>query len=710
MATNFWSDKAQFLLNAIRFKDGVSVNSLSQDPTSTATIANQNSIGLFDSNVYVKEDSGLTTNWVSLGKMSELAHLFSTGIIEGAVISDAGLGTIDITSAKAVHVNIDDPQNIIVEMVDIPAESGLAITDIATQEVTYLGYDFASGDYVQQATRFTQEQKRDIAVIGLVSHPTGTILTISPTNKIGLLNPTNSIDDLANAVGSVNLEGNIAGPVGANLNLGKTAGRIFKFQAAMDSNPKDPSDLTQPAIDTSVSGDFFEYYSDGSGGVSLVGPTSVIDPTIWDDGTGTLGTIGNNRWSVKTLYVGPVNNRLYVGVGTEDFASLNAARQGFLASPNRLSPDLTRDIHLIGYLFTKGSTTDLSDESDALFVRAGKFGSGTVGGGVTSVNNNRQETYDNSTDGVTVLTDAKPKIDRDASTPITGNIREVTSNDGSDVYWSVASTHNQITDNDGSFVVRSSIKYPFIQDFKVDSPSDVITVVSGGGTVQESSDIPAIPIVSGFRSALLNSTSSSVFELESIDTSHMSTMGRKVAIEFDCGYLSAGSDTYYAQVEYSTDDVTFSQIPDTGDTRILGPNTYSIPFEYDKETYPYLRLVIKSENIVLNSRISLDNYRLNSYLERKLNDEIVVTDTDLTATVNTTYVIEAGNGDAVVTLPDEHKAGDKITVKHLMDGNDEWVEVVASGADTIDGEASYFMYDSKESVTLISDGTDWYII
>ena len=711
MATNFWSDKAQFLLNAIRFKDGVSVGQLSADPTAVAMDANTSSIGFFGGTIYQKQDNGSTTNWSVLTTMSSVAHLFSTGIIDGAEMSDAGSGEIDITAAKSIYVDINDMSNIKVSEIDIPAENGLALTNIGSSTATYIGYNFLTSSYIQQTSRFSQEQKRDIAAIGIITHPAGVIDDVTPSSKIGLISPMSALDDTTNAIGAINIEGNMIGDVGANLSIGKTAGRIFKFEANMDGNPKDPSEVDQVEIDTSVSGLFSEFYSNGLGGTSGTAPGGVIDPTIWDDGTGVLNTVNANNWSVKKVYIAPVSNQLYVETGTEEFNSINQARQRYLSSPTRIDAETTRDLLLRGYIAVRGGATDLSLSSDAVFIAASKFGEG-VSGGAASVDNNRQETYDNSVDGVTLLEVGKPKIDRDSSTPITGNIREITDNSGAVKYWSVASTHNQVSDSDGSFAIRKSIKYPFIEDFKVNAPSSVISV-SGGGTVASSDTIPAIPVVSGHQSALLNSTlSGATFSFESIDTTQMSTLGKKVSIEFDSSYLSALPDTYFAYVEYSTDNVTFVSIPNSESIRITGAGSYSIPFEHDKTTHPYVRLVIESENILLNSRISVDNYRLNVYLDSKLDNGVFVGDAYVTdPIVNSTYILESGNGDLIVTMPQYHTSGDKLTIKHLMDGITEWVEIVPYDTESIDGQnTGYFMYDENQSVTLISDGTDWYII
>jgi len=60
-----------------------------------------------------------------------------------------------------------------------------------------------------------------------------------------------------------------------------------------------------------------------------------------------------------------------------------------------------------------------------------------------------------------------------------------------------------------------------------------------------------------------------------------------------------------------------------------------------------------------------------------------------------------------IKLPDSHNSGDNITVKNIGTGT---VTVSGQSGDTIDGDVDYDMQFQYESVTVISDGTNWYII
>jgi hypothetical protein len=63
------------------------------------------------------------------------------------------------------------------------------------------------------------------------------------------------------------------------------------------------------------------------------------------------------------------------------------------------------------------------------------------------------------------------------------------------------------------------------------------------------------------------------------------------------------------------------------------------------------------------------------------------------------------------TLPASHSIGDTYTVKRYDDGTSNGAITVATAdSDTIDGESSYSIDLNKDSVTVVSDGTNWFII
>lgn len=81
-----------------------------------------------------------------------------------------------------------------------------------------------------------------------------------------------------------------------------------------------------------------------------------------------------------------------------------------------------------------------------------------------------------------------------------------------------------------------------------------------------------------------------------------------------------------------------------------------------------------------------------------------------TASANTIYLIDTSGGTATVTLPSA-VSGATIYLKDSSgDANTNNITVNTPGAETIDGAASLTMDSDFEQKTLVSDGTDWFIL
>ena len=73
-------------------------------------------------------------------------------------------------------------------------------------------------------------------------------------------------------------------------------------------------------------------------------------------------------------------------------------------------------------------------------------------------------------------------------------------------------------------------------------------------------------------------------------------------------------------------------------------------------------------------------------------------------------LVDASTGAITITLPDPTKyPGEAITVKKI-DASANAVTVSPYGTETIDGGASYSLSSQNQFITLISDGTNWYVV
>jgi hypothetical protein len=81
----------------------------------------------------------------------------------------------------------------------------------------------------------------------------------------------------------------------------------------------------------------------------------------------------------------------------------------------------------------------------------------------------------------------------------------------------------------------------------------------------------------------------------------------------------------------------------------------------------------------------------------------ILTDTDYFVAV------DSSSGDIDITLPTAvGRSGRSYRVKKIVEANK--VNVKTNGAETIDGEASCVLNTQYHTITLISNGTNWYIL
>jgi hypothetical protein len=90
---------------------------------------------------------------------------------------------------------------------------------------------------------------------------------------------------------------------------------------------------------------------------------------------------------------------------------------------------------------------------------------------------------------------------------------------------------------------------------------------------------------------------------------------------------------------------------------------------------------------------------------------VVVTDTTTSSMADTEDVslVNAAGGAVTLTLPSVTNSGRIVTVKKT-DSSSNLVTVQRAGGATIDGATTKILYSQYESISLISDGTNWHII
>jgi hypothetical protein len=236
----------------------------------------------------------------------------------------------------------------------------------------------------------TPEDYRNKLLLGKVIHRDGNV------NFVVQLKPKsndifNQFSDLAHAIGTINIDGNIWTPSDplVNLTLAKSAGKSFRLNSQVD-NLVNPHTTIDPPLDTNGSDTFSYVYRDGSGGVTYINGVSEADPTQYDNGSGILSSIPDggfftfNQYTVQRIYSFPKpssggGGKSYIFYGQKVYTTLDNALEGILTEKFELPAENFYDASLRGWLIMRRDITNFSNPSYFTFVAAGKFGENAGG-------------------------------------------------------------------------------------------------------------------------------------------------------------------------------------------------------------------------------------------------------------------------------------------------------------------------------------------
>ena len=317
---------------------------------------------------------------------------------------------LGVTSGCIVDSHTD-PENTVIKRVSYAGELAVGVTGLLTGSVTYLALDAGAlnpltgtydGVIVQSPTAFTTEQLRDYIYIGLVTHTQNVIIESVVRTARPLIAPSNQLDDLAEAVGVINVTGNIYSNSGANLFLNKSQGEIFSLGANYALNAKDPNKVN---VASATSFSWFYNYQDGVGGFNIIPSITNVDSNNYDNGSGVLATVSNNQFQIQRLFLSPSGITI-IHYGQATYANLASAESALNTEVFERNPQLAGTL-LRSYLIIKKGVTDLDAAiaaGDAKFINGGKFDESLIGG-ASSATTTQQQAYNNSTPNPEIVTD-----------------------------------------------------------------------------------------------------------------------------------------------------------------------------------------------------------------------------------------------------------------------------------------------------------------
>lgn len=303
-----------------------------------------------------------------------------SGITSGGDISVNASNplAVDISPLTAQIVDyLADP--VTVTPVTSPSVITVELDSVAqTRAITWLLMDATLTVY-QQAARPGPEDRRNYVVLGMVAQDAGSIFLAQSIPTI-VRNPVNQLYDLMDSIGAFSISGNDVSPAGVNLSLNVGTGQIF----SRGWNHFDgPSETNNPHITTTVGAtpaSWTHILRNSDLTHSLQTPT--VDVGHYDNG-GTLTALSAGQAAVHQLWMFPTNEGEEVHVlqyGQQAYATLDDAVAAAGKEAFAVNQALPGNAINLGFLAALGSATNLSDSTQALVVKAGKFGSGPGGG------------------------------------------------------------------------------------------------------------------------------------------------------------------------------------------------------------------------------------------------------------------------------------------------------------------------------------------
>ena len=320
----------------------------------------------------------------------------STGVLTGGVLS-VGTGGPGVATTFSISDGTGQRVTNSGVVTDV-SWSGLTdqpLSFLATNLITFIAIN-SVGAIVQQTSPFTPTQARDNIVLGVVVHVNFTnVDTVNNEQHISY-NVMSSLYDAIEAIGFFNESGNVFSANGANLNINKSVGVMFKMGSNYDTDVNNPHERTLAALNPAQ----FQYrFSDGTSGILT---ETNIDPNNLDNGAGGLTAISANRWSIQRVYVFTSNN-VKIQRGVTEYSTQSDAIAGISTEAYVTEPSIAANGLLRGWLIVKQGATVLNG-ADALFLSAPKFGEGNAGATGSPID--LQEAYDNSTANPEILTNA----------------------------------------------------------------------------------------------------------------------------------------------------------------------------------------------------------------------------------------------------------------------------------------------------------------
>jgi hypothetical protein len=320
------------------------------------------------------------------------ASSLSTGLLYGGLVTinagnsaafDITAGAGYIVSTGATYTSEPSP---VITRVSWTAKTGVTLSGLTAQDTTWIYFD-SSGNLQQQSSYYTDDQIQSTIAIGALVHPTRSYISLARSIPNVSYATDKQYEQFIRAFGPMKVSGHTIQASGTDNSLNRTSGTAFILGRNYSSDPNNPSVVSDAA---KTDADIWRYYRGATAGsfVTVTGFTG-IDPTRFDNGSGTLATVSpSTPFTIQRVFFFPnTPNVLGVYYGRAQYASLaDAANNIHLEDFTEITNTATNAVFVASVL-VKYNVTNLSTSitaGDARIIQAGQFRSTTSGGGTVA--------------------------------------------------------------------------------------------------------------------------------------------------------------------------------------------------------------------------------------------------------------------------------------------------------------------------------------
>ena len=572
-------------------------------------VNDQASAPTFQNGFYIANEGGHDTlhfkyhgHDISIDKFTEV---LPTGILNGGNLSVASSTEFTIAAGNGIindlnKTTLSEPHP---EIINVSWSSQtITVSGLNSGNPNQLNtwiYVDQNGTVQQQNTVFTEAQVRSNIIIGAAIHSSGTLRFVRTFPRTAY-NATSQILEFVSVFGPIKKSGHVLSANGTNLSLDRSAGVSFALGRNYDTDPENPSTVTDSAKTQCV---IHRYYKDGLGGFVKDDGTgsagySVLDPSKYDNGSGTLATVPTGHYSIQRFYYFPSTPDILIAYyGVAEYNSMENAELNLNLETVAEADNTAQQAIYLGAIILKASATNLSDSTQAKFFVSGNFrslASTPVGqvlaaylSDLTDVNvsnptNNQILRYNSSsayfenvdldTDGVpegsTNLYYTSARFDNDLSGKTTDNLTEGLTN----LYYTAARFNSDFQGKDTDDLSEGSINLYYTSTrFNSDLSGKTTDDISEGSTNLYYTDSRSRSAISVTGAGSYNNTTGVI----NITGGVTSVNGQTGAVSLDTDDVSEGSVNLYhtdARVDARIGAASIDDLSDV-DTTTTAPVT-----------------------------------------------------------------------------------------------------------------------------------------